>query len=153
MVDWRRRRQVVVTLFSMMLASVAFGEADIRSEIEAANRQLEAAVAQSDSAAAAAMYTTNAQLLPAQSDFVSGQEAIGQFWGAVFESGLKGASLVTMEVEDHGDTAYEVGKFEFLSGDAAVLDQGKYVVIWKKDGDAWKLHRDIWTTSVVPDKP
>jgi hypothetical protein len=25
-------------------------------------------------------------------------------------------------------------------------------VIWKKEGSSWKLHRDIWTTSVVPVK-
>lgn len=35
--------------------------------------------------------------------------------------------------------------------DATILppnsDQGKYVVLWKKEKDGWKLHRDIWNTS------
>jgi len=26
-------------------------------------------------------------------------------------------------------------------------------VIWKKDGETWKLHRDMWTTSIAPKQP
>jgi ketosteroid isomerase-like protein len=32
--------------------------------------------------------------------------------------------------------------------DGKVADRGKYVVIWKRVGGEWKLHRDIWTTSL-----
>ncbi len=100
----------------------------------------------------AALYTTDAQLLPSQSDFVRGTQAIGQFWQAVFDSGVKGVSLTTVEVESCGNTAHEVGKVELRGADGKILDQAKYVVVWKKDGGSWKLHRDIWTTSVVPAK-
>jgi ketosteroid isomerase-like protein len=34
-----------------------------------------------------------------------------------------------------------------LVANGSVADAGKYIVIWKKDGGTWKLHRDIWTTS------
>jgi hypothetical protein len=41
-----------------------------------------------------------------------------------------------------------VGKYT-LTGDAGkVLDQGKYVVVWKRELGQWKLYRDIWNTSV-----
>lgn len=126
---------------------------DVRSAIEAANKKFEAAVARGDGPGTAALYTATAQLLPAQSDFVSGTQAIGQFWQAVYNSGIKGGSLTTVEVEGHGNTAHEVGKYELRGADGTVLDRGKYVVIWKKEGPSWKLHRDIWTTSVVPAKP
>ena len=130
--------------------SPALAADDIRAEIEAANKMWEAAASRSDGPGVAALYTDNAQLPPAQSDFVTGIEAIGQFWQAVFDSGVKGVSLVTVEIESHGDTAYEVGKLEIRGAGGKVLDHGKYVVIWKKEGTSWKLHRDIWTTSVVP---
>jgi hypothetical protein len=29
-----------------------------------------------------------------------------------------------------------------------MIDEGKYVVVWKRVGGQWKLHRDIWTSSV-----
>jgi uncharacterized protein (TIGR02246 family) len=149
-----RRRRLTVGLASIALLGVspALAADDIRADIEAANKKWEAAASRSDGPGVAALYTENAQLLPAQSDFVTGTEAIGQFWQAVFDSGVEGVSLVTQEVESHGDTAYEVGKLEIRGADGKVLDRAKYVVIWKKEGHSWKLHRDIWTTSVAPAK-
>lgn len=60
---------------------------------------------------------------------------------------LKGASLETIDVEGHGDTAIEMGRYQPLATSDAVADQGKYIVVWKNENGAWKLHRDIWTTS------
>ncbi|MFQ5744454.1 MAG: YybH family protein [Acidobacteriota bacterium] len=125
---------------------------DVRSAIEAANKKWEAAASRSDGAGVAALYTAHGELLPAQSDFVRGTQAIGRFWQAVFDSGIKGASLSTVEVEGCGHTAYETGTYELRDADGKALDHGKYVVVWKREGDAWKLHRDIWTTSIVPAK-
>jgi ketosteroid isomerase-like protein len=102
----------------MLSASPVLAADSVRSEIEAANKVFEAAVSRSDGPGVAALYTDNAQLLPAQSGFVTGTEAIGQFWQAAFDSGMKGVSLVTMEVEKHGDTAYEVGELDILGSEA-----------------------------------
>jgi ketosteroid isomerase-like protein len=147
-----RRQRLAIGFASIALlgASPALAADAVRSEIEAANKIFEAAVSRSDGPGVAALYTGSAQLLPAQSDFVTGTEAIGHFWQAAFDSGMKGVSLVTLEVENHGDTAYEVGKLEIMGADGKVLDRAKYVVIWKEEGGSWKLHRDIWTTSLVP---
>ena len=143
----------VAGLAALMFLTVPASAADdVRSAIEAANKKWEAAVSRGDGAGAAALYTANGELLPAQSDFVRGTQAIGQFWQAVFDSGVKGVSLTTVEVESCGNTAHEVGTLEIRGANGQVLDHGKYVVVWKKEGDAWKLHRDIWTTSVVPAK-
>lgn len=145
------------TLFGLVLLVFVIGfpasaADDVRAAIEAANKKFEAAVGRGDGPGAPALYTATGQLLPAQSDFVSGTQAIGQFWQAVFNSGIKGGSLTTVEVEGHGNTAHEIGKYELRGVDGKVLDHGKYVVIWKKEGASWKLHRDIWTSSVVPAK-
>lgn len=145
----------MVCLVSLASAAAvpAVAADDVRSAIEAANKKWEAAVSRSDGAGAAALYTARGELLPAQSDFVRGPQAIGQFLQAVFDSGIKGASLNTVEVESCGNTAYEVGTYEFRGADGKAVDHGKYVVVWKREGGVWKLHRDIWTTSVVPAKP
>lgn len=148
--EYRRRLAICFASIALLGAPPALAAGDVRSEIEAANKLWEAAASRSDGPAVAALYTDSGQLLPPQSDFVTGTEAIGQFWQAVFDSGVKGVSLVTLEVESHGDTAHEVGKLELRDTDGKLLDHGKYVVIWKKQGASWKLHRDIWTTSVVP---
>jgi ketosteroid isomerase-like protein len=144
-----RRLIIGFVTTTFLCASPVLAGDKIRSEIEAANKVFEATFARGDGPSVAALYTKNAQLLPAQSDFVTGTEAIGQFWQGALDSGMKAVSLVTIEVEKHGDSAYEVGKLEIRDAGGKVLDRGKYIVIWKKEGRSWKLHRDIWTTSEV----
>src|SRR5215510_4655922 len=83
-----------------------------RASIEAANKQWEAAVSKGDGAAIAALYTATAQVLPANSEAISGPPAIQKFWQGVLDSGIRGAKLRTLEVEAHGDSAHEVGQYE-----------------------------------------
>jgi ketosteroid isomerase-like protein len=120
---------------------------DPRSGIEAVNRQFMEAFGRGDSASVARLYTTSAQLLPASSDFVTGTSAIQRFWQGVMDMGVKEAVLETLELESHGETAHEVGRYTLKAAGGQVADAGKYVVIWRHQGGAWKLHRDIWTTS------
>ncbi|MDF0652476.1 MAG: DUF4440 domain-containing protein [Nitrospira sp. LK265] len=123
---------------------------DIRPQIESANAQFVSAFKRGDATAMANIYTAGAQLLPANSDFVRGTAAIRTFWQSVIDRGLKGASVETVELEVHGETAIEVGRYRLLAAGDAVADQGKYIVVWKHDNGKWKLHRDIWTTSQSP---
>lgn len=128
------------------------GAQDARAGIEAADRLFEAAAAKGDGAGVAALYTADAQLLPANSDVVSGTAAIQKFWQGLLGSGLA-VTLKTLEAEGHGTIAHEVGQYEIRDAAGKSVDKGKYVVIWKRDGARWKLHRDIWTTSAPPAKP
>ena len=128
--------------------------AAIRSAISAADEKFMGAFNQSDAASLASFYTENAQLLPSNSDFVTGKQAIQDFWQGAMDMGIKSAKLEIVEVEGMGGTAYEVGKYTLYAEDDKMLDSGKYVVIWKKQEDGqWKLHRDIWNTSMpMPEK-
>ena len=121
---------------------------DVNAAIAAANREFMEAFARQDAAGMASMYTAEGQLLPANSDFVSGTSAIEQFLGGAMGMGIRTAKLETVELEAHGETAVEVGKYTLGGDEGQTLDQGKYVVVWKNDDGTWKLHRDIWTTSM-----
>ena len=123
---------------------------DIRTQIESANAQFVSAFKRGDATGIANLYTEGAQLLPAHSDFVRGAMAIRTFWQSVIDRGLTGASLETIELEAHGDTAIEIGRYRLLAAGDAVADHGKYLVVWKHDAGTWKLHRDIWTTNQPP---
>lgn len=130
--------------------AVAASTEEARAGIDATNRKLEAAIKAGDGAAAAACYTKQGQLLPTGSDFVTGTEAIAAFWQAGIDGGIKGVKLTTLDVENQRGTAQEVGTYEVFGADGNVTDHGKYLVVWKKRDDVWKLHRDIWNTSVAP---
>ena len=120
---------------------------DVRVAIEARNKELAAALNRADAAGMAALYTSAAQVFPANSDIVRGKEAIQKFWQGAIDSGIKAVMLKTLEAEAHGETAIEVGTYSMTGEGGAVLDTGKYLVVWKLEKGVWKLHRDIWNTS------
>jgi len=120
---------------------------DVRTQIESVNAQIGNAFKRGDATALAGFYTSGAELLPAHSDFVRGSSAIRAFWQSAIDTGLTGASLETIDVEGHGDTAIEIGRYRLVAAGGVVADHGKYIVVWKNDNGTWKLHRDIWTTS------
>lgn len=122
----------------------------VTEAIATANQAFMAAFAAGDAAGIAALYTTGGQVAPPNSDVVAGTEGIRGFWQAVLDMGLDSVKLETGELDEHGDTAIEQGRYQLADAEGNVADHGKYLVIWKRDGGDWKLHRDIWNTSVSP---
>lgn len=120
---------------------------DIRAQIEAANRGFEAAFAQGDAAGVAACYTSDGMVLPPGAEAQSGTAAISAFWDAGMKAGLATVKLITLEAEQQGDTAHEVGRAEIYDANGALVDAGKYIVVWKRVDGEWKLHRDIWNSN------
>jgi len=118
-----------------------------RAKVLAGNKKFMAAFGQKNAGALAKLYTKGGQLLPPGSEVVSGGAAIQAFWQGALDAGLVQATLDTVEVEGHRDTAIEVGRYTLRGADGQVADAGKYLVIWKVEGRSWKLHRDIWNSS------
>lgn len=123
-------------------------KADIREAISSANEDFMFTFSQGDAAGMAELYTKDGQVLPPNGDFVMGKEAIQSFWQALMDMGIKEAKLNIVEAEEQGDLAYEVSKYTMQDAEGQVLDQGKYIVIWKQENGQWKLHRDIFNSSL-----
>jgi uncharacterized protein (TIGR02246 family) len=121
---------------------------EIRNILRNTNERFMRAFKKGDAPNVASLYTAQGQLLPPNSEVVSGRAAIEQVWKSVMGMGIKDARLESVEVDALGDTAVEVGKYTLRGEGGQVLDNGKYVVIWKKEDDEWRLHRDIWNSSM-----
>jgi uncharacterized protein (TIGR02246 family) len=119
----------------------------LRAAIAAPIAQFMTAFSRGDAAGAAAIYTDDGQVLPPNSEVVSGKQAIQTFWQGAMNMGIKAVKLETVEVEGDGNTAYEVGTFTLQGAEGQMLDAGKYIVIWKQQAGQWKLHRDIFKSS------
>jgi ketosteroid isomerase-like protein len=120
---------------------------EVRAALSGANEKFMTAFRQGDAAGCAACYTEEGQLLPPNSDVIAGKPAIQTFWQGAMNLGIRAVTLETVEVEDLGNTANEVGKYTLQGVEGQVLDTGKYVVIWKQEAGQWKLHWDIWNSS------
>jgi uncharacterized protein (TIGR02246 family) len=143
---------ILVLALSTFVSAAAYAKDDdageVRKAIEAANAQFSAAFARGDAKAVAAMYTADAVLLPPDTEIIRGTAAIAAFWAATMQSGVKGATLTTVDVGVSDDLAYETGKVVLTiqpEGAAAMTATAKYMVVWKKQADgSWKLHLDMW---------
>lgn len=124
----------------------------VQKAIEEANQKFGEAFRQGDAAALANLYTEDATLLPPNSEMLKGKQGVETFWKGAIQMGVKDAVLTTVEVLGRGDLVCEIGKYSLTiqpEGQEAVEDKGKYIVIWKKTDDGtWKLHVDIWNTSL-----
>ena len=120
---------------------------NVRAAVDAANRDFMASVAQQDAARLAGFHTDSACVMPANSDIVSGAANIQAFWQGMFDMGIKEVMLDTIDLEEHGDTAIETGRYTLKADGGVIADHGKYIVIWKNEGGRWKVHKDIFNTS------
>jgi uncharacterized protein (TIGR02246 family) len=139
---------ILFSISTIVMATGGQHKGTTKVEIINANKVFMAAFNRGDAAAVAGLYTKDASLMPTHSDFVNGKEAIAMVWQSVFNAGIKQAKLETLEVEGVGNTLYEVGKYTLTVKNGDIADTGKYLVIWKKEGSLWKLHRDIFNSSL-----
>ena len=76
---------------------------------------------------------------------VRGDAAIGAMWKSIAEQ-VGDPKLTTLDVKPLGTAAArEIGTFSLKTkGSNPKEVTGKYVVVWEKIGNDWKLAADIW---------
>ena len=111
--------------------------ADVTAEIRTATDQFNAAFAAQDAAALANLYTAQAQLLPPNSDFIIGREAIETFWQGGMDAGVAGATLRTEGAMGTDSMAVEVGREEMWAADGRGNAGGEGVVWWRGRPGGW----------------
>jgi ketosteroid isomerase-like protein len=121
---------------------------DAATEIAAAQRRFLRLFALNDIAGVAACYTEDAQMLVANMEVIVGRASIQ----SVFKfTAVQGHVLEfqTRELDIHGTTAVEIGSYTRKRRDGSTFDRGKYMVVWKRVGDTWLIHRDMFSTSLA----
>ena len=145
------RRTLLVMLLITCAAYTAEAQQSARTAIEANTKQFIEAFNKGDAAAVANLYTIDARMLPPNSEMVEGRANIQKFWQGAITAGLKMVSLETLHVETQGNIAVEIGHYTSTrpgAGNTTTTDKGKYVVMWKREGQSWKLAIDIFNTSL-----
>jgi ketosteroid isomerase-like protein len=109
----------------------------------------EAAYNDKNADAVAAIYTDDGQLLPPNAGAVNGRAAIKDFWSNDISTQWAKISIKAESSAVAGDWAYRSGAW---SVESPALT-GKYVEVWKRAGDGWQLHKDIWNLDAAPAAP
>jgi uncharacterized protein (TIGR02246 family) len=113
------------------------------------NQEFMDAWANGDAEGVASLYTADAQFLPANTPTLLGRDEIQSFIQGGIDAGVNAITLDTEEIKILGSYAWEVGRYALSAGDIDV-DEGRYIVIWKRVRGEWYLHRDITNNDQPP---
>lgn len=143
----------LVTLFltttSLQAQTATAKELDAaKSEIRQSNLLFNQAFAKGDSAAMVALYHSEAKIYPPNMNTLNQRNEMGHMVTAIPGMGVKGITLTSTDVFGSGDTVVETGTYEMSDGTKAI-DNGKYMVVWKKENGKYKMYRDIWNSNAM----
>ena len=135
----------ILSFAALSAACAAAPQIDLEAEAAAVRARSEAVVAAEaamDADAAAAFWAEDAIIQPAGSPQAQGRSAIRELYGEFFGSGmLKEFSGTTsgLHVAASGDLAYEYGvnRMVFTGPEGDLVDNGKYLAVWKKIDGEW----------------
>lgn len=122
-----------------------------KSLIDSLNTKFSQEINSGDSMALAGHYWPDAELLLDNMDVVKGKD-IENAWGTLLRMGIKELNLSSTDITGSPAFIIETGKYEMKDEKKSLLDEGKYVVVWEKRNNEWKIYRDIACTSKPPAK-
>jgi uncharacterized protein (TIGR02246 family) len=136
------RMIALVTAFLVGLIAPGFAQ---QAEIEAVNAKWIDFFNKGDFAGIGSLYTDDATALPPGSPMAKGRAAIEVMWKSMAEQ-VDDLKLTTLDIKSLGPSAArEIGTFSLKAkGPTPREVTGKYVVVWEKIGNDWKLATDIW---------
>ena len=144
---------VATSLFACQTTTKpAFDLANAKKEIEAANQEISELLAKGDSVGMVGAYSSDGAAMVANSPAIKDKNQLKSIWNSFVQSGNTNLKLNTMEVWGDENYISEEGTYELKTKEGNQVDNGKYIVIWKKENGKWKLHRDM-SSSDLPLAP
>lgn len=89
-----------------------------------------------------ALYAEDAALSTVQNGTISGRQAIESFWARDFGGKTPSSTLTLTDVYLVGDMAHLEGDYEVA--DSGSITEGRYIQLWMRDGNGWRIHREMW---------
>ncbi|HBK70136.1 MAG TPA: DUF4440 domain-containing protein [Flavobacteriaceae bacterium] len=91
-------------------------------------------------------YSKDGKIFPAGADIIVGHEAIKKRWTLPKGTKIVSHKVTPKEIKVIEDYAYDYGYYEGSSSRKKEVStfKGKYVIVWKKVNDDWKIYLDIW---------
>jgi ketosteroid isomerase-like protein len=147
-----------VALLAIAGASPVVGqhqhEADVKL-LHELQKRVDAAIVTGDIDTYATLLTRDAVLMPPNGPAVVGRDAI-LAWSRAFAKAFSFEAYHPMdaEVAVAGDWAFKRAAFCVTlvpnGGGEKVVDTGKFIIIYKREADGWKVSRDIWNSDGPP---
>jgi ketosteroid isomerase-like protein len=120
----------------------------VKAALNSVNTNYGQAFVKGDSSLFLNSYTTDACLLPANSPAICGTQGQLFFFKFAYRSGVRNIIFTTLDVYGLTDQyVTEQGNYEMFGANNSTLGKGKYLVLWKKTTEGWKMFRDIFNSN------
>ena len=96
-----------------------------------------------------ARYAKDACILAPNAPKACGADAAAVFFKFAYENlGLRNGKFTTTAVYGSGNEfVVEEGLYESYDGNGKLTDDGKFLVLWRKTTDGWKMFRDSFSSN------
>ncbi|WP_343707946.1 hypothetical protein [Flavobacterium sp.] len=94
-------------------------------------------------------YADDASILLPNAPQIYGKEGAAKFFRKAYdEYGLRGGKFITTAVYGDGvEYVTEEGLWQSLNSKGELMDDGKFLVLWKKTPKGWKMFRDSFSSN------
>ncbi|HEX6039863.1 SgcJ/EcaC family oxidoreductase [Longimicrobium sp.] len=123
------------------------------ARIQELSRRFSEAYVANDIETMVRMYTEDAVIFPGNSEALRGSEAIRRYWTQAPGSRVTMHRATPTEIRIDGDHAYDYGNYEISGqrdGTAWGPNYGKYVIVWRRTPEGWRMHLDMWNSRPAP---
>jgi len=142
---------LVALLVCLRLAASAQLE-EAKAAIAKSNARYFQAFVKNDSSIFIDSYAEDACILAPNAQPFCGRKAFADFFrGGYNDYGLRNGKFITTNVYGDGkEYVTEEGLWQSINSRGEVFDDGKFLVLWKKTKDGWKMYRDSFSSNHAP---
>lgn len=121
---------------------------EVKKVIEKSNDIYFQAFAKGDSSIFIDRYAKDCWIMPPSAPALCGTDAPLEFFKTAYNKfGLRNGKFITIDIFGDGkEYVTEVGFWQSFDANNVMFDNGKFVVLWKKTTDGWKMFRDSFSS-------
>jgi len=135
-------------LFSCNSPQMGDALAEAKQAIAASNAIYFQSFAKNDSALFIARYAEDCRIMAPNSAPLNGAEGAAAFFRLAYDKiGLRNGKFITTEIFGDGkEYVTEEGIWQSFDANHTLFDNGKFLVLWKKTPNGWKMFRDSFSS-------
>lgn len=127
-------------------AEAPFSTASVKAALDSMNLHYHDRFRDSTPAYFAARYTNDACVMAPDMPRVCGIDGITKFYWNKGDSQTLTLDIKGQEVSGTANEVTEVGTYRVIDDEGTLLDEGKFMAIYRSEGGMWKVHREIWNS-------
>jgi ketosteroid isomerase-like protein len=129
-------------------AQVLSGSGDVARSIAQSHRLYFQALSSGDSSLFIDRYARDCWIMPPNAPALCGEgAALDLFREDYYSRGVRNGRFITTDIfGDTGEYATEVGFFQLSDAKDSMIDNGKFLILWKRTPSGWKMFRDSFSS-------